>query len=138
MTKIEPRPSGRATQSRNPTNGMRIHALHGASKLLYACVGTTAEEASRPIGSARGGHINYVILGSSGPWMTLSPGGRRDMGQVKSLAQKMANHGYRVLIHDRRNCGLSDISIDPSQAEFEIWADDLHALLTQFSALPAI
>jgi pimeloyl-ACP methyl ester carboxylesterase len=91
-----------------------------------------------PTANIRGVNLNYEILGTSGPWMALSPGGRRDMGQVRSLAQKMADHGYRVLIHDRRNCGASDVSIDPSQPEYEIWADDLYALLEKFNALPAI
>jgi hypothetical protein len=42
---------------------------------------------------------------------------------VKSLAQRMADKGYRVLIHDRRNCGVSDIVIGGDQSEYEIWAD---------------
>jgi pimeloyl-ACP methyl ester carboxylesterase len=50
----------------------------------------------------------------------------------------MADAGYRVLIHDRRNCGLSDIAIGGEDSEYEIWADDLHELLTQLNALPAI
>ena len=40
-----------------------------------------------------------------------SPGGRRALDKVKSLAQHIANAGYRVLIHDRSNCGISDIVI---------------------------
>jgi pimeloyl-ACP methyl ester carboxylesterase len=91
-----------------------------------------------PVAHVRGVNLNYEVLGDSGPWIALSPGGRRPLEGVKSLARKMAGHGYRVLIHDRRNCGLSDISIDPSQSEYEIWADDLHALLSQLGALPVV
>jgi pimeloyl-ACP methyl ester carboxylesterase len=91
-----------------------------------------------PLVTVRGVTINYEILGSSGPWMALSPGGRREMSNIRSLAEKMAAAGYRVLIHDRRNCGASDVSFDASQAEYEVWVDDLHAMLTRFSALPAI
>ena len=60
------------------------------------------------------------------------------MGNVRPLAQKMAAAGYRVFIHDRRNCGKSDISFDGSQSEYEVWVDDLHALLAHFNALPAV
>ena len=84
-----------------------------------------------------GASLHYEILGSSGPWVTLSPGGRRALAAVKSLAQRIAAAGYRVLIHDRRNCGASDVMLEGDQAEHEVWADDLHALLTQLGALSA-
>lgn len=84
-----------------------------------------------------GASLNYEILGSSGPWVALSPGGRRAMAAVKSLAQHIAAAGYRVLIHDRRNCGASDVMLAGDAAEHEVWADDLHALLTHLGALPA-
>ncbi len=84
-----------------------------------------------------GASLNYEILGSSGPWVALSPGGRRAMAAVKSLAQHIATAGYRVLIHDRRNCGASDVMLAGDAAEHEVWADDLHALLKQLDALPA-
>jgi pimeloyl-ACP methyl ester carboxylesterase len=86
----------------------------------------------------RGVHINYEVLGTKGPWMALSPGGRRPLQGVKPLAQRMADAGYRVVIHDRRNCGASGITIGGDDPENEIWADDLHELLGQLGALPAI
>ncbi|MCW5606360.1 MAG: alpha/beta hydrolase, partial [Burkholderiales bacterium] len=49
----------------------------------------------------------------------------------------VAAGGYRVLIHDRRNCGASDVSIGGEGAEHEIWTADQHALLKQLDALPA-
>jgi pimeloyl-ACP methyl ester carboxylesterase len=85
----------------------------------------------------RGASLHYEILGSSGPWVALSPGGRRPMAAVRSLAQRIAAGGYRVLIHDRRNCGASDVLLDGTAAEHEVWADDLHALLQQLGALSA-
>jgi pimeloyl-ACP methyl ester carboxylesterase len=57
---------------------------------------------------------------------------------VEPLAQKLAEAGHRVLIFDRRNCGASDVVIDGDESEYEIWADDLHELLAQLGALPAI
>src|SRR5438105_14068173 len=91
-----------------------------------------------PIAQVRGVNINYEVLGSAGPWVALSPGGRRALDNVKALAQHIANAGYRVLIHDRRNCGLSDIAIGGKDSEYEIWADDLHALASGLDALPAV
>lgn len=90
-----------------------------------------------PIANVRGVAINYEVLGDQGSWIALSPGGRRVLDGVKSLARRLADAGYRVLIHDRRNCGASDVVIDGNESEYEIWADDLYELLSQFNALPA-
>ncbi len=91
-----------------------------------------------PIAEVRGISLNYQVLGTHGPWVALSPGGRRALDNVRPLARHLADHGYRVLVHDRRNCGLSDIVIGGEQSEYEIWADDLHQLLKQLEALPTI
>ena len=85
----------------------------------------------------RGAHINYEILGDKGPWVALSPGGRRPLEGVKHLAERVAAQGYRVLIHDRRNCGASDVVLEGTESEYEIWAEDLYAMLQQFNATPA-
>jgi len=91
-----------------------------------------------PISEINGVNINYEVLGERGPFIALSPGGRREMGNVRTLANRLAGAGYRVLLHDRRNCGASDLAFDGSRSEYEIWADDLHALLTQLNGLPAV
>ena len=91
-----------------------------------------------PIANVRGASINYEVLGHGGPWVALSPGGRRALDNVKPLAQRLADAGYRVLIHDRRNCGVSDIVIGADRSEYEVWADDLYALLSQLKAQPAV
>jgi pimeloyl-ACP methyl ester carboxylesterase len=90
-----------------------------------------------PIANIRGVNINYQVVGERGPWVALSPGGRRDLGVVRPLAELVADGGYRVLIHDRRNCGASDVVIEGDESEYEIWADDLHELLAKLDALPA-
>ena len=41
------------------------------------------------------------------------------------------------MIFDRRNCGASEVVIDGNESEYEIWADDIHELLSQLGALPA-
>src|SRR5712692_7254499 len=91
-----------------------------------------------PIAQVRGASINYEVLGMHGPWVALSPGGRRALENVKPLAQHLAGAGYRVLIHDRRNCGVSDITLARTKSEYEVWADDLYELLAQLKALPAV
>ena len=91
-----------------------------------------------PIARVRGANLNYEVLGTGGPWVALSPGGRRALDNVKPLAQRLADAGYRVLIHDRRNCGVSDIIIGGDSSEYEVWADDLYDLLSQLKALPAV
>lgn len=90
-----------------------------------------------PIALVRGVHINYEILGDRGPWVALSPGGRRDISGIELQAAKVADRGHRVVVFDRRNCGPSDVVIDGQDSEYEIWADDLHELLAQLGALPA-
>jgi pimeloyl-ACP methyl ester carboxylesterase len=91
-----------------------------------------------PVANIRGAHINYEVLGESGPWVALSPGGRAPMQGVRAFGAKMADAGYRVVLHDRRNCGESDLVLQGEDSEYEIWADDLYELLRQLDAIPAI
>lgn len=90
-----------------------------------------------PLANVRGVNINYKVLGNHGPWVALSPGGRRDISGIELLAGKVAELGHRVVVFDRRNCGASDVVIDGQDSEYEIWADDIHELLRQLDALPA-
>jgi pimeloyl-ACP methyl ester carboxylesterase len=91
-----------------------------------------------PLTKVRGVNINYQVLGNGGPWVALSPGGRRDISGIELLAGRVAETGYRVVVFDRRNCGASDVVIDGQDSEYEIWADDVHELLRQLGALPAV
>jgi pimeloyl-ACP methyl ester carboxylesterase len=75
-------------------------------------------------------NIRYEILGDQGPWIVLTPGGRGPLENVKVLGETLCQQGYRVLLHDRRNCGYSDVIIEGHQSEQEIWAEDLAALLS--------
>ena len=87
-----------------------------------------------PIAQIRGVRINYEVLGESGPWMTLITGGRRGYAEFVALGRKIAAHGFRVLLHDRRNTGASDVLIEGEEGEEYIWADDLAALLKHVGA----
>lgn len=89
-----------------------------------------------PEALVRGVHINYEVVGDRGPWIALTPGSRRPYAELIDLSKKLAEAGYRVLLHDRRNCGASDVAFDGSGSEHEVWADDLYELGKQLGALP--
>jgi pimeloyl-ACP methyl ester carboxylesterase len=90
-----------------------------------------------PVAQIRGLNIHYQVVGDRGPWVTLTTGGRRGHQEFVSLAKKIADGGYRVLLHDRRNTGASDILIEGEETEEAIWADDLYELLQQLGGSPA-
>jgi pimeloyl-ACP methyl ester carboxylesterase len=89
-----------------------------------------------PIADIRGVSLNYEILGASGPFVALQPGGRRAGSALRPLAERIAEAGYRVVIYDRRNTGASSIAIE-GESENQEWADDLHELLGHIDARPA-
>ncbi len=91
-----------------------------------------------PVADIRGARINYEVVGDGDQWVVLTPGGRQELEGVRALGEQIAAAGYRVLLHDRRNCGASDVVIGGDESEQEIWADDLYELLQQLDALPAI
>lgn len=86
----------------------------------------------------RNANLHYRVFGEHGPWLALITGGRRGFAEFVPLAEKIAAHGVRVLIHDRRNTGASDIVIDGAEGEEEIWTDDLYELLGKLKARPAV
>jgi pimeloyl-ACP methyl ester carboxylesterase len=90
-----------------------------------------------PIAHIRGVNLRYEIIGSDGPVVTLLTGGRRGYDEFIPLAGKVAAHGYRVLLHDRRNTGASDILMAADDVEEAVWADDLNALLGELDMVPA-
>lgn len=86
-----------------------------------------------PIATISGGSVNYELIEPGrprgSPVIALSPGGRSPMADIQGLGVLLAEAGHRVLLHDRRNCGASDVGFDVSRSEYEMWADDLHELL---------
>jgi pimeloyl-ACP methyl ester carboxylesterase len=95
-----------------------------------------------PHASIADASIAYEIIeppsGRPGPALAISPGGRSQMGDMRALAALMADAGYRVLLHDRRNCGASDVGFDAARSEYQMWADDLDELLGRLDMRPAI
>ena len=54
-----------------------------------------------------GGNVVYEILGESGDFIALTPGGRysKDIEGLRPLAEELVKGGFRVLLWDRPNCG---------------------------------
>ena len=89
-----------------------------------------------PVKKIRSVDIVYEILGDSGPWVTVTPGGRRGLAGERTLATLIADDGYRVLIHDRRNTGASGIAFPGNNESYE-QAEDLLVLLQELGTGPA-
>ena len=90
------------------------------------------------VAEIRGARINYEVLEGGEQWVVLTPGGRSSLDGVRVLGERTAAAGFSVLLHDRRNCGASDVVIEGDESEQEIWADDLHELLQRLGALPVV
>ena len=86
-----------------------------------------------------GGNVVYEILGETGEFITLTPGGRysKDIEGLRPLADELVEGGYRVLLWDRPNCGKSDLQFY-GQSESHMRADTLHALITGLGIGPCI
>lgn len=91
-----------------------------------------------PVAKVNGVNVFYQVIGDHGPWAALITGGRRGHDEFIPLATKLAKAGYRVVLHDRRNTGRSDVLIEGDTAEEILWLDDLHELLKQLGGVPTI
>jgi hypothetical protein len=67
----------------------------------------------------RGVHINYESVGTHGPFVAVTPGSRRPYAEMLNLSKAIAANGHRILLHDRRNSGASDVAIDGSGSEHD-------------------
>jgi pimeloyl-ACP methyl ester carboxylesterase len=76
----------------------------------------------------------HEVYGESGPWLALNSGGRHRYLEQAPLAKLISQRGFRVLVHDRRNTGASEMEISGTDTEEDIWADDLHALMRHYGA----
>jgi 2-hydroxy-6-oxonona-2,4-dienedioate hydrolase len=86
-----------------------------------------------------GGNVVYEILGETGDFIALTPGGRysKDVPGLRPLAEELVAGGYRVLLWDRPNCGKSDVQFY-GQSESHMRAETLHALITGLGIGPCI
>lgn len=86
-----------------------------------------------------GGNVVYEILGDTGEFVVLTPGGRysKDIPGLRPLAQKLVDGGYRVLLWDRPNCGKSDVQFY-GNSESHMRAHTLQQLITKLEIGPCI
>ena len=73
------------------------------------------------ISNIRGVNINWQVIGDRGPWVMATTGGRRGHDEFIPMAQKIARNGFRVMLHDRRNTGASDLWIEGDKGEEAPW-----------------
>ena len=90
-----------------------------------------------PFANIRNVAIFYMVFGNHGPWIALNSGGRNSHEEMVPFAKQIAECGFRVLVHDRRNTGASQMLFEGVDGEEEIWADDLYELMKSLDALPA-
>src|SRR5690348_1473814 len=90
--------------------------------------------------AVRGVKLVYEVLGqngnSGGPWVAVSPGGRRGLAPDRALGVLLAEAGFRVLGYDRRNTGASEVGF-PGDSDSHEQAEDLLALLHTLGTGPA-
>jgi pimeloyl-ACP methyl ester carboxylesterase len=96
-------------------------------------------ERGEKIFEVNGGNVVYEILGKTGDFIALTPGGRysKDIEGLRPLADELVKGGYRVLLWDRPNCGKSDVQFY-GQSESHMRAETLHALITGLGIEPCI
>jgi len=90
-----------------------------------------------PLSKIDGVNINWQVIGERGPWVMATTGGRRGYDEFVPMAQKIARSGFRVMLHDRRNTGASDLWIEGDEGEEAPWLSDMYELMRQNDALPA-
>jgi pimeloyl-ACP methyl ester carboxylesterase len=83
--------------------------------------------------------LAYDIIGTGARIAVITPGGRfsKDTPGVRTLSERLADGGLRVLIWDRPNCGESDLSFT-GESESLMHADALAGLLRALDLAPAL
>ena len=88
-----------------------------------------------PYVNVNGVNLFYEEYGK-GPTVILTPGGRVDREGLRPIAALLSSK-CRVILHDRRNCGRSDVVIGGELSEQHLWAEEMAGLLQQIDAAPA-
>lgn len=87
------------------------------------------------IANLNGVNIRFEIHGEGIP-IVYTPGSVWGLEHGRLLAEPLVEAGYQVLIHDRPNCGASDIVVEAYPNEFDVWASYLHALMQRLEMSP--
>ena len=88
-----------------------------------------------PYANVNGTNLYYEEYGT-GPAVMLTPGGRNDTNALRPTAA-LLSLPCLVILHDRRNCGKSDIVICGELSEQHAWGEEMAGLLKQIGAAPA-
>ena len=88
-----------------------------------------------PYANINGINLYYEDHGT-GPAVILTPGGRGDTNALRPIAALLSPH-IRVILHDRRNCGRSEVGIGGQLSEQHHWAEEMAGLLKHIGATPA-
>jgi pimeloyl-ACP methyl ester carboxylesterase len=82
--------------------------------------------------------IAYDVIGEGQPWV-ITPGGRfpREVGGIPEMARALADHGKKVILWDRPNCGDSGV-LFRGRSESEVQAEGLGALLRHLDVGPTV
>jgi len=80
--------------------------------------------------------LAYQVFGS-GPSVVWSTHGWFPRDNLAYLVAGRLSANYRVLIWDRRNCGASDIAMEDTPSEHDLWVEDLHEMLKALDMSPA-
>jgi len=83
----------------------------------------------------KGVNLYYEDHGT-GPAVILTPGGRVDHNGLRPIAALLSAR-FRVILHDRRNCGKSDVVIGGGPSEQHLWAEEMAGLLNHVGVAPA-
>src|SRR5262249_18825378 len=103
------------------------------------CAGAGVMTPDEKIIEINGGNVVYEILGKTGDFIVLTPGGRfsKDVPGLRPLAEALVKGSYRVLLWDRPNCGKSDVQFY-GQSESHMRAETLHKLIIALDIGPCI
>jgi pimeloyl-ACP methyl ester carboxylesterase len=82
-----------------------------------------------------GVNLFYEEYGS-GPAVILTPGGRNDRDALRPLGALLSAR-CRVILHDRCNCGRSEVYVGGKLSEQHLWAEQMASLLQYLDAAPA-
>lgn len=90
-----------------------------------------------PYANVNGINLYFEDYGPrNAPTVILTPGGRNDTNGLRPIAALLSAK-CRVILHDRRNCGKSDIVIGGELSEQHHWAEEMAELLLKLDAAPA-
>lgn len=78
----------------------------------------------------------YYEVHGSGPAVILTPGGRNDTNALRPLAALLSRQ-CQVILHDRVNCGRSDVFFGGELSEQHLWAEHMAQLLQHLNVAPA-